>query len=124
MRERPLSPHLQIYRPQITSVLSILHRITGIALAGGLVLLLVGLLSMAMGFDAYDCFQRFIQSIWGKIMLFGWAWAMSYHLFNGVRHLFWDMGYGFDMETVHASGKGVAVISALFAILVIIYNFI
>ncbi len=103
-RERPLSPHLQIYRPQITTVLSILHRITGGALAVGTLLLVYWLVAIAGGPDTYDAAQSLIGSIIGQLLLLGWTWALFYHLANGIRHLFWDAGKGFELPTVTASG--------------------
>jgi len=103
-RDRPLSPHLQIYRPQITSVLSITHRATGIALAVGTLLLVWWLVAAASGPDAYEAAQGFIGSWLGRLLLFGWTWSLFYHLCNGIRHLFWDAGYGFELDTVTRSG--------------------
>ena len=102
---RPLSPHLQIYKPQLTSVLSILHRITGIILAAGLVLLLYWLLAIAGGEQAYASAQALLGSWFGRLILFGFTLALFYHLCNGIRHLFWDAGYGFELSTAYASGK-------------------
>jgi succinate dehydrogenase / fumarate reductase cytochrome b subunit len=101
---RPLSPHLQVYKPQITSVLSILHRMTGVALAVGTLLLVWWLVAAATGPDYFKMVQGIIGSWFGRLLLFGWTWAMFYHLCNGIRHLFWDAGRGFDLPTVHASG--------------------
>jgi succinate dehydrogenase / fumarate reductase cytochrome b subunit len=110
-RERPLSPHLQIYRPQITSVLSITHRITGAALAVGTLLLVYWLIAVAGGPDTYDAAQSIIGSLIGRVLLFGWSWALFYHLANGIRHLFWDMGRGFELRTVTVGGWSVVIIS-------------
>jgi succinate dehydrogenase / fumarate reductase, cytochrome b subunit len=110
-RERPLSPHLQIYRPQITSVLSILHRITGAALAAGTLLLVYWLVAIAGGPDTYDAAQSVVGSIIGRTLLFGWSWALFYHLANGIRHLAWDAGKGFELNTVTISGWAVVAIS-------------
>jgi succinate dehydrogenase / fumarate reductase cytochrome b subunit len=110
-RERPLSPHLQIYRPQITSVLSILHRITGGALAAGTLLLVYWLVAIAGGPDTYAAAQSVIGSVIGQLLLFGWSWALFYHLTNGIRHLFWDMGRGFELRTVSLSGWAVVALS-------------
>lgn len=110
-RERPLSPHLQVYRPQITSVLSILHRITGAALAAGTLLLVYWLAAIAGGPDTYDAAQSVVGSIIGRILLFGWSWALFYHLTNGIRHLFWDAGWGFELKTATISGWAVVVLS-------------
>jgi succinate dehydrogenase / fumarate reductase cytochrome b subunit len=103
-RQRPLSPHLQIYRPQITSVLSITHRATGVALAAGMLLLTCWLLAAATGNAAFSAVSAFLGSPLGLLMLFGWSVALFYHLANGIRHLFWDAGYGFDLPTVEKSG--------------------
>jgi len=101
---RPLSPHLQVYRPQLTSVLSILHRLTGIALAIGTLLLVWWLIAAAAGPDAFDTVQSFIGSILGRILLLGWTFALFYHLANGIRHLGWDAGWGFELRTAYATG--------------------
>jgi len=103
-QNRPLSPHLQVYRPQLTSMLSITHRATGIALAVGTLLLIWWLVAAASGPEAYATVQGFIGSIIGRLLLFGWTWALFYHLGNGIRHLFWDSGYGFELKTAYASG--------------------
>jgi len=103
-QDRPLSPHLQVYRPQITSVMSILHRLTGIALAVGTLLLVWWLVAAAAGPDSFATVQGFIGSLIGRILLFGWSWALFYHLCNGIRHLVWDAGWGFELKTVYASG--------------------
>jgi succinate dehydrogenase / fumarate reductase cytochrome b subunit len=101
---RPLSPHLQVYRPQITSMLSILHRLTGIALAFGTLLLAYWLIAAATGPGAFTTAQGLIGSFVGRLLLFGWSFALFYHLCNGIRHLVWDAGYGFEIETVTLSG--------------------
>jgi len=102
--ERPLSPHLQIYRWQLTSVLSILHRATGVALAVGTLLLVYWLVAAASGPESFATAQELIGSVVGRILLLGWTWALFYHLCNGVRHLFWDAGRGFELKTAYASG--------------------
>lgn len=101
---RPLSPHLQVYRPQITTVLSISHRISGVALAVGTFLLVSWLLAAAEGPAAFAEAQRFMGSFLGRLMLFGWTLALFYHLCNGIRHLAWDLGHGCDLESVTRSG--------------------
>ncbi len=101
---RPLSPHLQVYRPQITSVLSIMHRITGVALALGTVIFTYWLASAAYGPDAFARAQWLIGSWFGWLVLFGFTFALYYHLANGIRHLFWDMGKGFELTTLRRSG--------------------
>lgn len=108
---RPLSPHLQVYRPQLTSVLSITHRATGIALALGLLLLVYWLMALAAGPEAYHEARAIFGSWAGQIVLFGFSYALFYHLCNGIRHLFWDAGLGFELKTVYASGWAVVAVS-------------
>lgn len=103
-QNRPLSPHLQVYRPQMTSVLSITHRATGVVLALGTLLLVWWLVAAAGGPDPYATVQAFLGSILGRLMLFGWTLALFYHLCNGIRHLFWDAGYGFELKAAYGSG--------------------
>ena len=103
-RSRPLSPHLQIYRPEISSVLSILHRLTGIALFFGTAIWVWWLIAAAMGEDEFETVQWFMGSWLGQILLLGWTWATFYHLCNGIRHLFWDIGKGFELKTMAATG--------------------
>ena len=114
---RPLSPHLQVYRPQLTSVLSILHRATGIALALGTLLLVWWLIAAATGPTAFYNVQSFIGSIFGRILLFGWSFALFYHLCNGIRHLVWDVGKGFEIGSAYASGWLVVVASSVLTVI-------
>lgn len=104
---RPLSPHLQVYKPQITSVLSITHRATGVALSIGTILWVYWLVAIAMGPAAYADAQSCLASIPARIVLIGWTFALYYHLCNGIRHLYWDLGRGFDMKSVYISGYAV-----------------
>ena len=108
---RPLSPHLQVYKPQLTSVLSILHRLTGVALAIGTLLLVWWLIAAASGPGAYDAAQSFIGSFLGRLLLLGWTFALFYHLSNGIRHLAWDIGWGFDLGTAYTPGWLVVIVS-------------
>ena len=101
---RPLSPHLQVYRPQITSVLSITHRATGIALAGGAVLLTYWLMSATYGPDAFSTAQAVLGSWFGKLVLWGMTFSLFYHLGNGIRHLAWDVGWGYELDKMRMSG--------------------
>ena len=103
-RVRPISPHLQIYRWQIGSSLSILHRITGAGLAFGLIALSYWLVSLADGAHSYAVAMRIFSSPIGLVFLLGWTFAFLFHLLNGVRHLFWDAGRGFERKSRHASG--------------------
>lgn len=111
--DRPLSPHLQIYKPQFTSVLSILHRLTGVALAVGTLLLVYWLMAAAAGPDRYAEAQGLIGSVVGRVLLFGWSFALFYHLLNGIRHLFWDAGKGFELKAAYLSGRLVVAGAAL-----------
>jgi succinate dehydrogenase / fumarate reductase, cytochrome b subunit len=104
VRERPTSPHLLIYRWQIGNSLSILHRLTGIALAFGLLALCYWLMSLAGGVASYVMAARALASPLGVTALIGWTFAFLYHLLNGVRHLFWDAGMGFERTQRNASG--------------------
>jgi succinate dehydrogenase / fumarate reductase, cytochrome b subunit len=114
---RPLSPHLQVYRPQITSMLSILHRLTGVALAFGTLLLTYWLIAAASGPAAFADAQNLIGSWVGRLLLFGWTFALFYHLCNGIRHLVWDAGHGFEIETATLSGWIVVGASAALTLL-------
>lgn len=101
---RPVSPHIQIYRWQITMTMSILHRATGIALAVGTLLLAYWLIAAAAGPDAFAGAQALIGSWFGRLCLFGWSFALFYHLCNGIRHLAWDAGWGFEIATMTSTG--------------------
>lgn len=97
VRERPLSPHLQVYRWQVQMVTSILHRATGVALIVGALAMVYGLVSLASGPERWDTFTACVGSLFGKIILFGFSWALAYHLLNGIRHLMQDAGHGFEI---------------------------
>ena len=103
-RIRPTSPHLAIYRWQIGNTLSILHRLTGVALALGLIALCYWFVALASGPEVYAAAMRLFASPLGMLVMVGWTFAFLYHLLNGVRHLFWDVGYGFERTQRHASG--------------------
>ena len=103
-RERPLSPHLLIYRPQITSVLSITHRFAGVALSFGALVLTYWLTSAAYGPEAFARAQAALGSWFGRLVLFGLTFSLFFHLCNGVRHLAWDVGWGFEMNQLRATG--------------------
>jgi succinate dehydrogenase / fumarate reductase cytochrome b subunit len=115
--QRPLSPHLQVYRPQITSVLSITHRATGVALTVGSWLLVWWLLAAAAGREAFAAAQWFWGSWIGLLLLFGWSYSLFFHLCNGIRHLVWDAGYGFDLRTTYRSGWTVLIVSLVLTLL-------
>lgn len=112
MRSRPLSPHLQIYRPQLTSILSILHRLTGVALTAGTLVLVWWLVAVDEGRGSFIIIQEIIASWAGRLLLFGWSFALFYHSCNGIRHLFWDIGIGYGLKSLYASGWVVVVVSA------------
>lgn len=101
---RPLAPHLQIYRWPITMATSILHRATGVGLALGTLLLAWWLVAISMGPDSYAVFADIAEGIFGRLVLFGFTLALVFHALNGVRHLFWDAGVGFDMKSANRSG--------------------
>lgn len=111
--ERPLSPHLQVYRPQMTSVLSILHRATGVALSAGVVVLVYWLVAIAGGSAAYEAAAAILGSGWLKIGYAGWSFCFFYHLANGIRHLAWDVGLGFEMNQINASGWLVLIVASV-----------
>mgnify|MGYP001230293346 FL=1 len=104
-RTRPLSPHLQVYRPQMTSVMSILHRAAGVVLTTGTLIMAAWLVSMALGKEAYDVVVMVIGHPLGQFVLFGYSVALIYHALNGVRHLGWDLGYGLTIPQVYKNGQ-------------------
>jgi succinate dehydrogenase / fumarate reductase cytochrome b subunit len=104
---RPLSPHILVYRWPITMTLSILHRVTGVALSVGLIVLTIWLVALSTGAAAYEQITAVLQSIFGRLLLVGLSFAFFFHLCNGVRHLFWDVGKGFEMRQVNASAWSV-----------------
>ncbi|MDR0181635.1 succinate dehydrogenase, cytochrome b556 subunit [Lysobacter arvi] len=99
VRERPLSPHLQVYRWQVQMVTSILHRATGIVLVVGSLIVAWGLLALAAGPESWSTFTAFNRSVIGFLILFGWSWSLAYHLLNGIRHLVQDAGYAYRIES-------------------------
>ena len=103
-RTHPLSPHLQIYRWSITMAASITHRITGVALSAGTLLLVWWLVAAASGPEAYTTFTRLARHPVGEIVLLGFVWSLAFHLLNGIRHLAWDVGYGFKVPTARLTG--------------------
>ncbi|WP_303976180.1 succinate dehydrogenase, cytochrome b556 subunit [Dongia mobilis] len=113
---RPLSPHLQVYKPQLTSITSILHRFSGIALSAGVLYLLCWLLAVAGGAETFDRLQDFNGSLIGRLLLLGWSVAFFYHLLNGIRHLAWDAGFGFELPAAYRSGYAVLIGTAVLTI--------
>lgn len=114
---RPLSPHLQVYKPQITSILSILNRLTGIGLAVGALMLVYWLNAAAYGPESFERAQSFLAHWVGKSLLFGWTWALFFHLCNGLRHMYWDTGRGLELPQVYLSGWLVLVASVVLTLL-------
>jgi succinate dehydrogenase / fumarate reductase cytochrome b subunit len=116
-KKRPLSPHLQIYKPQITSVLSISHRMAGIFLSLGLLAMFAFILLIAMGQNYYDLWKHFSNSLLGELILMGWVVALFFHMFNGIRHLFWDYGLGLSLSVSKWTGLlacGATIIISIF----------
>jgi succinate dehydrogenase / fumarate reductase cytochrome b subunit len=107
--QRPLSPHLQVYRMTTTMLMSIMHRITGMALYFGTVLLIWWLLATAMGPEAFDVMQAVFGSWFGLVVLFGFTWAMFHHSIGGVRHMVWDTGAGLGPKAREAWALGTAI---------------
>ena len=115
---RPLSPHLQVYRWPATMVTSITHRATGIALSAGALLLCVWILTAATGPVAYNAFRDIAGSWFGQVVLFGFSWALVFHLLNGVRHLYWDSGFGFENTFAERTRLLLILLSAVLTILI------
>ena len=114
--KNPLSPHLQIYRWHISSLLSITHRISGVINLLALILIFFWLLIYSIGENSYESFLLIINSFFGKFILIGFTWSMSFHLLSGIRHLFLDLGYGFEIKTANISGIIVIILSLAFTI--------
>lgn len=115
--KRPLSPHLQVYRLPFIVMMSITHRLTGVGLVAGALLLVYWLVAAANGPAAYADAQRLLGSLVGKLFLFLWTWALFYHMANGIRHLAWDLGYGFELESADRSGMSVVIASVVLTVL-------
>jgi len=116
--DRPLSPHLQVYRPLINMTMSILHRITGAVLYGGTVLLAAWLAAAALSPDAFAGLNALLGSWLGRLVLIGFTWAVLHHLIGGIRHLIWDMGWGFDLKMVDLLSWGTLVLSLALTVVV------
>ncbi|MFQ5764700.1 MAG: succinate dehydrogenase, cytochrome b556 subunit [Rhodospirillales bacterium] len=120
---RPLSPHLQVYRPQITSMLSILHRLCGVGLAFGALIFTYWISAATYGPAAFDQAQWVLGSWFGRLVLLGLTFALFYHLANGVRHLFWDAGRGYELPTLRASGWAVMAFAVVMTVLTFIAGY-
>jgi len=114
---RPLSPHLQVYRPQLTSILSILHRITGVIIWAGAVMMTYWIASATYGPEAFARAQWFLGSWFGRLVLLGLTGATFYHLANGIRHLAWDIGWGYEMDKLNISGWAVLIFTGVMTVL-------
>ena len=110
----PLSPHLQIYRWHISSLLSITHRISGVINLLSLILIFFWLIILSLGENNYELFLILINSFLGKFILIGFSWSMCFHILSGIRHLMWDFGYGFEIRTANVSGIIVIILSLFF----------
>ena len=121
MDNRPISPHLTVYNPQITSVLSILHRITGAGLAVSTVLVVFWLASLAIGEVTFKGFSNFLNNPFIIIVLVSSLWALWYHFCTGLRHLYWDMGYGYDLKSVTISGWVAVIFSFVLTFLTLLF---
>lgn len=115
---RPLSPHLQVYRPQLTSVMSISHRISGLLLSLGMMVVVTWLVALAAGPDAFAAVNGWLASPVGLIGLLLWTAALFYHLLNGIRHLFWDAGWLLELKGAYASGWTVLILTVLLTAIV------
>ena len=113
---RPLSPFITIFRWPITMATSIVHRMTGVGLAGGMLLLTWWLVAAASGPETYNGFVTLMSTPLGQIVLFGFAWSLAYHTLNGIRHLAWDLGYGFAVPTADKTGIAVFILSFVLAV--------
>src|SRR3954471_4574561 len=122
-RERPLSPHLTIYRWQVTMIASITHRVTGVALSVGAIALAWWLVAISRGPESYERLTSIAASPLGLLVLFGFCWSLAFHLLNGIRHLFWDFGYGFAVPTAKLTAALVLVGSLLLAAGAVVVGF-
>ena len=118
MADRPLSPHLQIYAPMLTMMLSIVHRLTGAVLYFGTLLLCWWLIAAATGSAYFAYVQDFMSSYLGRLILFGYTWALLHHMFGGLRHLFWDTGRGFELPTAELTARWTIIASVVTTIVV------
>jgi succinate dehydrogenase / fumarate reductase cytochrome b subunit len=112
-KERPMSPHLGIYRWQLTMMLSIIHRATGIALSVGTILVCALLIGLASGPESFNMVRGFCSSPLGIVVMIGWTWSLFFHLCNGIRHLMWDIGWGFEIPRAYATGWTVVALSLI-----------
>ncbi len=117
-KARPLSPHLQIYRPMLSMTMSIMHRITGVALAIGMIGLVWWLTAASISDGYFDLVQGFLSHWFGRLVLFGFTWALMHHMLGGLRHFIWDTGRGFELKTVEWLVRANLIGSVLLTILI------
>ena len=115
--ERPLSPHLQVYKWQLSSLLSITHRLTSIINLTGISFFALWICMLFLGENVFSYFEIFSKTFIGKFIFIGFSWSFSYHLLNGIRHMFWDIGYGYDIKVANLSGIIVLVLSFILTFL-------
>ena len=115
--KNPTSPHIQIYRWHISSLLSITHRIVGVINLLALILIFFWLTALSFGENSYELFLLIINSFFGKFILIGFTWSMNFHLLSGIRHLVWDLGYGFEIKTANISGIIVIITSLVVTVI-------
>ena len=116
INNNPLSPHLQIYKWQISSLLSIVHRIVGVINFFAIILICIWVISLSLGEPNYEIIKNFLKSFFGKFVIIGLCWTFSFHILNEIRHLAWDLGYGFDLKTSKITGILVIITSFILAI--------
>ena len=116
INNNPLSPHLQIYKWQISSLLSIVHRIVGVINFFAIILICIWVISLSLGEPNYEIIKNFLKSFFGKFFIIGLCWTFSFHILNEIRHLAWDLGYGFDLKTSKITGILVIITSFILAI--------
>jgi succinate dehydrogenase / fumarate reductase cytochrome b subunit len=121
--ERPLSPHLQIYRPMLTMLMSIAHRISGVGNAVGFLLLAWWLVAISIGPDAYAQVSAFFGSIFGRLLLFLFSWSLIHHMLGGIRHLIWDTGAGLDKVSIEVFAWATIIGSITLTVLVWIFGY-
>ncbi len=117
-KEKPISPHLQVYKWQFSSLLSITHRLTSIFNIFGILFFVLWLVSIFIGKDCYQYFEIISKTFLARFLFVGFTWSFSYHLLNGIRHLAWDLGFGYEMKTANFTGVTVLISSFILTILV------
>ncbi len=119
-KNRPISPHLSIYRPQITSILSISHRASGVFQSLGLLLIFLLLVSLFLGETFHEYYMLFIGSYLGMLFIFFYVLSLCYHMLNGIRHIIWDLGFCFEIKNVYYSGYTILFLTLVFSALLLV----